>query len=178
MEVPRLGVSNPSCSCRPTPEPQPRRIRVASATSTAACGNTTGWGPDQTFILRFPLLLLVFFSLFFSLDNFYFFFKLKDLLLLLFFMAALWHIEVSRPGIESRPQLWPHWILLTHCTGPCGFLTHCTTAETLLSSILNWLTFLCYLCFLLTLSDKPFISIIVIICFRTYIWFIYKYIYI
>ena len=27
-------------------------------------------------------------------------------------------MEVPRPGVESQPQLWQHWILLTHCAGP------------------------------------------------------------
>ena len=36
----------------------------------------------------------------------------------------LWHMDLPRPGIESKLQLqsmvplWPHRILITHCAGP------------------------------------------------------------
>lgn len=46
-----------------------------------------------------------------------------------------WHMEISKPGIESEPQLQQPWILaglrVEPQTSAATHLTHCTTAGTL-----------------------------------------------
>ena len=72
-------------------------------------------------------------------ESFFFFF--------FFFWLHPWHVEVSRPGIESHLQLWPipqlqqHWILKPLCWA--GVWT--------CASIVTWATVVGFLVFLLLL---------------------------
>ena len=96
------------------------------------------------------LMNLFMFMLNFKPSQAFIFIFLKNIWFFFFFWLHLWQMEAPRPGIKSKPQLWPtlslwqHRILNPFALGwglnPCCSrdntvsLTHCTTAGTPLTT--------------------------------------------